>query len=119
MAAEPGPDPGPNPFSFHEFVRSQARGARGGLLPAPGDEEEQEEDEEEEWGGSYRPCAVERAHLAAGPFCEGPLGAPPPPPPGYEEVRAASSLHRFIISHKQRLANYTGCLLPRFCALRG
>lgn len=117
MAAEPGPDPGPNPFSFHEFVRSQARGAQGGLLPAPGDEEEQEEDEEEEWGGSYRPCAVERAHLAAGPFCEGPFGEPPQP--GYEEVRAASSLHEFVISHKQRLANYTDCLLPRFCALQG
>lgn len=104
MAAEPGPDPGPNPFSFHEFVRSQARGARGGLLPAPGDEEEQEEDEEEEWGGSYRPCAVERAHLAAGPFCEGPLGAPPPPPPGYEELKEENASLRSRINKLQILS---------------
>ncbi|XP_038020907.2 endosome-associated-trafficking regulator 1 isoform X2 [Anas platyrhynchos] len=103
MAAEPGPDPGPNPFSFHEFVRSQARGARGGLLPAPGDEEEQEEDEEEEWGGSYRPCAVERAHLAAGPFCEGPLGAPPPPP-GYEELKEENASLRSRINKLQILS---------------
>lgn len=96
MAAEPGPDPGPNPFSFREFVRSQARGARGGpgplLLPDPGEEEEQEEDEEEEWGGSYQPSAVERAHVAAGSFCEAPLGAPPRP--GYEEVSAAGAPDR-------------------------
>ncbi|KAM6193044.1 endosome-associated-trafficking regulator 1 [Sarcoramphus papa] len=85
----------PNPFSFHEFVRSKARsseeaaGARqaarpgpslGPLLfpnPAPSGEPE---DEEEEWSGSYQPLAVEQAHLAAaGPpspsagsfFCEG------------------------------------------------
>ncbi|XP_032056274.1 endosome-associated-trafficking regulator 1 [Aythya fuligula] len=103
MAAEPGPDPGPNPFSFHEFVRSQARGARGGLLPAPGDEEEQEEDEEEEWGGSYRPCAVERAHLAAGPFCEGPLGASPPPP-GYEELKEENASLRSRINKLQILS---------------
>ncbi|XP_059685035.1 endosome-associated-trafficking regulator 1 [Gavia stellata] len=85
----------PNPFSFHEFVRSKARSdeevgdarqaARPGpslgplLFPDPAAPGEAE-DEEEEWSGSYQPLAVEQAHLAAaGPaspsaapfFCEG------------------------------------------------
>nr|XP_047907444.1 endosome-associated-trafficking regulator 1 [Anser cygnoides] len=106
MAAEPGPDPGPNPFSFREFVRSQARGARGGpgplLLPDPGEEEEQEEDEEEEWGGSYQPSAVERAHVAAGSFCEAPLGAPPRP--GYEELKEENANLRSKINKLQILS---------------
>ncbi|KAM6047132.1 endosome-associated-trafficking regulator 1 [Theristicus caerulescens] len=84
----------PNPFSFHEFVRSKARSgeeagaarqaARPGpslgplLFPDPVPPGEAEE-EEEEWSGSYQPLAVEQAHLAAaGPaspsagslFCE-------------------------------------------------
>ncbi|XP_035410844.1 endosome-associated-trafficking regulator 1 [Cygnus atratus] len=108
MAAEPGPEPGPNPFSFREFVRSQARGARAGgagplLLPDPGEEEEQEEDEEEEeWGGSYQPSAVERAHLAAGSFCDAPLGAPPRP--GYEELKEENANLRSKINKLQILS---------------
>ncbi|XP_075375911.1 endosome-associated-trafficking regulator 1 [Mycteria americana] len=73
----------PNPFSFHEFVRSKARsgeemgGARQAArlgpsfapllfpdLVSPG-EAEDEEEEEEEWSESYQPLAVEQAHLAA------------------------------------------------------
>ncbi|KAM4647216.1 endosome-associated-trafficking regulator 1 [Amazona ochrocephala] len=90
-----------NPFSFREFVRSQARGGGAApqpgpslgplLLPDPAPPGEAEDDEEEEWSGSYQPLVVERAHLAAaGPaspsagsfFCEGAersaasLGAP-------------------------------------------
>ncbi|KAM7087942.1 endosome-associated-trafficking regulator 1 [Ciconia maguari] len=75
----------PNPFSFHEFVRSKARsgeemgGARQAARPGPslaplllpdpvppgGAEDEDEEEEEEEWSESYQPLAVEQAHLAA------------------------------------------------------
>ncbi|XP_075026832.1 endosome-associated-trafficking regulator 1 [Calonectris borealis] len=87
----------PNPFSFHEFVRSKARsceeagGARQAAQPGPSlghplfpdplgeAEDEEEEEEEEEWSESYQPLAVEQAHLAAagpaspsaGSFCEG------------------------------------------------
>lgn len=91
----------PNPFSFHEFVRSKARscegagGARQAARPGPSlgpllfpdpvplgeaeDEEEEKEEEEEEWSESYQPLAVEQAHLAAagpaspsaGSFCQG------------------------------------------------
>ncbi|XP_040462099.1 endosome-associated-trafficking regulator 1 [Falco naumanni] len=97
MAAEGLPAAGPaepNPFSFHEFVRSKARsgetaaGARQAARPGPSlgpllfpdlAPPGEVEDEEEEWDGSYQPSAVEQAHLAAtGPasasassFCEG------------------------------------------------
>lgn len=87
-------------------MRSQARGAQGGpgplLLPDPGEEEEQEEDEEEEWGGSYQPSAVERAHVAAGSFCEAPLGAPPRP--GYEELKEENANLRSKINKLQILS---------------
>ncbi|KAM8796618.1 endosome-associated-trafficking regulator 1 [Eudromia elegans] len=80
----PAPDPGPgvlaepNPFSFREFVRSKTRGGGepaslrvrprlGPCAPAPPGNEE---DEDEEWSGSYRPSAVERAHLARQPSYE-------------------------------------------------
>ncbi|XP_072739428.1 endosome-associated-trafficking regulator 1 [Ciconia boyciana] len=74
----------PNPFSFHEFVRSKARsgeemgGARQAARPGPslapllfpdpvppGGAEDEDEEEEEEWSESYQPLAVEQAHLAA------------------------------------------------------
>ncbi|KAM6372352.1 endosome-associated-trafficking regulator 1 isoform 1-T1 [Pluvialis apricaria] len=83
----------PNPFSFHEFVRSKARSGeeagndRQALRPDPSlgpllfpDPASPGEAEEEEWSGSYHPLAVEQAHLAAAAptspsagsfFCEG------------------------------------------------
>ncbi|XP_074701975.1 endosome-associated-trafficking regulator 1 [Strix aluco] len=84
----------PNPFSFHEFVRSKARsgeeagGAHQAARPSPSlgpllfpdPVPPGEAEDEEEWSGSYQPLAVEQAHLAAaGPtspsagsfFCEG------------------------------------------------
>ncbi|XP_075295552.1 endosome-associated-trafficking regulator 1 [Opisthocomus hoazin] len=113
----------PNPFSFREFVRSKARGgeeaggtrqaARPGpslgplLLPDPAPPGEAEDEEEEEWSGSYRPLAVEQAHVAAadpaspsaGLFsCAGlagsedPSAASPgaPPGPGFPSLRLPS-----------------------------
>ncbi|XP_063209161.1 endosome-associated-trafficking regulator 1 [Chroicocephalus ridibundus] len=136
----------PNPFSFHEFVRSKARSGEeagdarqaarpgpslGPLLfpdPAPLGEEEEEEEEEEEWSGSYRPLAVEQAHLAPlGPaspstdsfFCEGTglagsedpsvasLRAPPGPgfyslrQPSYEELKEENASLRSKINKLQ------------------
>ncbi|XP_074017369.1 endosome-associated-trafficking regulator 1 isoform X2 [Numenius arquata] len=84
MAAGGEPPAGPaepNPFSFHEFVRSKARsGEEAGdarqaapsgpslgplLFPDPAPLGEAEDEDEEEWSGSYQPLAVEQAHLAA------------------------------------------------------
>ncbi|XP_074968457.1 endosome-associated-trafficking regulator 1 [Phalacrocorax aristotelis] len=132
----------PNPFSFREFVRSKARsgeevagapqaaGPGPGLGPLlfpdpalPGEEEE----EEEEWSGSYRPLAVEQAHLAAagpaspsaGSFCEAAglagsedpsvasLGAPLGPgfhslrQPSYEELKEENASLRSKINKLQ------------------
>ncbi|XP_067164900.1 endosome-associated-trafficking regulator 1 [Apteryx mantelli] len=108
-AAAAGPAE-PNPFSFREFVRSKARSGgeppaarqaapRPEPFPAPPGGEAQDEDEDEEWSGSYRPSAVERAHLAAPP--RGPPPPPPPRQPSYEELKEENASLRSKINKLQ------------------
>ncbi|KAM6399938.1 endosome-associated-trafficking regulator 1 [Rhynochetos jubatus] len=89
----------PNPFSFHEFVRSKARsgeeagGARQAAWPSPSLgplvfpdplPPGEAEDDEEDWSGSYQPLAVEQAHLAA-------AGSSPPSAGSFEGAGLAGS----------------------------
>ncbi|XP_064379949.1 endosome-associated-trafficking regulator 1 [Dromaius novaehollandiae] len=101
-AAPAGGPAEPNPFSFREFVRSKARSGgeaaaarqaapRPEPFPAPPGGEAQDEEEDEEWSGSYRPSAVERAHLAA----------PPPRQPSYEELKEENASLRNRINKLQ------------------
>ncbi|XP_039417847.1 endosome-associated-trafficking regulator 1 [Corvus cornix cornix] len=126
MAAPP-PLPGapaePNPFSFHEFVRSKSRdgdGAGGdtqGAWPGPVvpplpavPAESGDEEEEEEWSESYQPLAVEEAHLVSGGSCAAPLGAPPGPgcvplpQPSYEQLKEENAILRSKINKLQILS---------------
>ncbi|XP_018773174.2 endosome-associated-trafficking regulator 1 [Serinus canaria] len=116
--AEPLPgDPAePNPFSFREFVRSKSRGGDGAgadtqaawagpavpPLPAvPAESEDEQEDEEEEWSESYRPLAVEQAHLGSAGAAPGPGRVPPP---SYEQLKEENAILRSKINKLQILS---------------
>ncbi|XP_062446724.1 endosome-associated-trafficking regulator 1 [Rhea pennata] len=97
----------PNPFSFREFVRSKARsggGAAAAARQAAARPEPEAQGEDEEWSGSYRPSAVERAHLeAAGSRGAAPPQGLPPPPrqPSYEELKEENASLRSKINKLQ------------------
>ncbi|XP_071310351.1 endosome-associated-trafficking regulator 1 isoform X2 [Agelaius tricolor] len=114
----PGGPAEPNPFSFHEFVRSKARGGGGAgadtqaawaapavpPLPAvPSESGDEQEDEEEEWSESYRPLAVEQEHLGSAGAAPGP-GRVPPGQPSYEQLKEENAILRNKINKLQILS---------------
>ncbi|CAN8197941.1 unnamed protein product [Coccothraustes coccothraustes] len=114
----PGGPAEPNPFSFREFVRSKSRGGDGAgadtqaawggpaapPLPAvPAESGDEQEDEEEEWSESYRPLAVEQAHLGSAGAAPGP-GRVPAPQPSYEQLKEENAMLRSKINKLQILS---------------
>ncbi|XP_068770849.1 endosome-associated-trafficking regulator 1 [Struthio camelus] len=102
----------PNPFSFREFVRSKGRSGqeaagirqaapRSDPFAAPPPPGQAQDDEDEEWSGSYRPSAVERAHLAAGGGAAPPQGFAAPRQPSYEELKEENASLRSKINKLQ------------------
>ncbi|XP_053940166.1 endosome-associated-trafficking regulator 1 isoform X1 [Cuculus canorus] len=113
-AALPAGPAEPNPFSFHEFVRSrsgeEAGGTRQAARPSPAlgpvqfpvpSGEVEEEEEEEEWSGSYQPSAVEQAYLGPTGSLAAPLGLPAPRQLSYEELKEENASLRSKINKLQ------------------
>ncbi|XP_069729484.1 endosome-associated-trafficking regulator 1 isoform X2 [Phaenicophaeus curvirostris] len=114
-AALPAGPAEPNPFSFHEFLRSrsgeEAGGSRQAARPCPAlgpvqfsvppGEAEDEEEEEEEWSGSYQPLVVEQAHLGPTGSLTAPPGLPAPRQPSYEELKEENASLRSKINKLQ------------------